>query len=186
MREYFTKNGEKYKEQRKEYYERTKDEHAERNKRNYEANKEERKAKMREYSKANKDKRRARDKANRDRIRAKENEYRKQRYANDPEFRILISCRTRIRKALEGIGDKTESTKELVGCSMEELKLHLESQFVEGMSWDNYGEWHLDHIKPCDSFDLTKESEQKACFNYLNLQPLWAVDNLIKGSRYDY
>ena len=71
----------------------------------------------------------------------------------------------------------------LIGCSLEELKKHLESQFKPGMSWKNRGRngWHIDHIKPCASFDLSKSEEQHKCFHYSNLQPLWAKENLRKG-----
>lgn len=72
-------------------------------------------------------------------------------------------------------------TIKLIGCSIEQLKQHLEKQFKLGMSWFNYGKWHVDHIKPCASFDLTDIEQQKQCFNYTNLQPLWAEENLVKG-----
>jgi len=73
----------------------------------------------------------------------------------------------------------------LVGCSMEQLRKHLEEQFAAGMSWENYGKWHMDHIKPCASFDLSREAEQHKCFHYTNLQPLWAKDNLRKSAKYE-
>ena len=81
---------------------------------------------------------------------------------------------------------KSAATLELLGCSVEELKKHLENQFIKGMTWNNYGlhGWHIDHIKPCASFDLTKEEEQRKCFHYTNLQPLWAKDNLSKSNKY--
>lgn len=60
---------------------------------------------------------------------------------------------------------------------------HLENLFVEGMSWGKHGEWHIDHIKPCISFDLTIPQQQKECFHYTNLQPLWAKDNLVKSNK---
>ena len=72
---------------------------------------------------------------------------------------------------------------ELVGCTINELKKHLESKFKKGMSWNNYGKWHVDHVVPVDFFDLTKIKEQKKCFHYLNLQPLLARDNLRKKNR---
>jgi hypothetical protein len=73
----------------------------------------------------------------------------------------------------------------LVGCSAEDLKAHLESTFQEGMTWDNQGDgWHVDHILPCVAFDLEDPVEQKACFHYRNLQALWKVDNSRKGGRY--
>ena len=75
----------------------------------------------------------------------------------------------------------SESTKKLLGCSIEFLKQHLESQFTDGMNWANYGKWHIDHILPCASFDKSKPEEQSKCFNYSNLQPLWALDNMCKS-----
>jgi hypothetical protein len=71
---------------------------------------------------------------------------------------------------------------------MSDLFKHLESKFTEGMSWSNYGYkgWHVDHIKPCASFDLSDPEEQKKCFHYTNLQPLWWYDNFKKGAKLDY
>jgi hypothetical protein len=71
----------------------------------------------------------------------------------------------------------------LLGCTLEFLKGYLEAQFVEGMTWDNYGEWHIDHIIPCADFDLSNPVAQETCFHYSNLQPLWAEDNLKKGNK---
>lgn len=71
---------------------------------------------------------------------------------------------------------------ELIGCTVEYLRQHLEQQFQPGMSWDNWSisGWHIDHIRPCASFDLTDPIQQAQCFHYTNLQPLWAKDNMIK------
>ena len=82
-------------------------------------------------------------------------------------------------------GKKCDSTMKLLGCSIQDVRHHLEKQFAVNMSWDNHGfsGWHIDHIKPCASFDLTKEDEQRKCFHYTNLQPLWAKENLQKGKR---
>jgi len=99
-----------------------------------------------------------------------------------PELRITENLRSRTRHALKG-KSKSAATLELIGCSSKELRCYIESLFTKGMSWDNYGKWHIDHILPCNSFDLTLESEQRKCFNYKNLQPLWAKDNLRKGDR---
>jgi hypothetical protein len=79
---------------------------------------------------------------------------------------------------------KSKRTIELLGCSIEEVWNHLESKFKSGMTKENHGLWHIDHIKPCASFDLTDPEQQAICFHYTNLQPLWAVDNRRKGSRY--
>ena len=72
-----------------------------------------------------------------------------------------------------------------VGCTSEKLRKHLEEQFENGMTWENIGKWHIDHIKPCAKFDLNLEEEKHKCFHYTNLQPLWAVDNLKKSDTYD-
>ena len=79
---------------------------------------------------------------------------------------------------------KSDKTLELLGASVTFVKKYLESLFQPGMSWDNYGEWHVDHIIPCASFDLNDPEQQKKCFHYTNLQPLWAADNIAKGARY--
>lgn len=109
--------------------------------------------------------------------------YVKYRKRNDIKYRILCNLRNRLYYALVK-GTKSAKTIELVGCAIEELQDHLESQFIKGMSWDNYGKWHLDHIRPCASFDLTLEEEQRKCFHYTNLQPLWAAENSAKGAKY--
>lgn len=104
------------------------------------------------------------------------NKQRKERYSNDLEYRILGLLRSRLFAALKGIC-KSAKTIELLGCSVKELKIHIESLFKQGMNWNNQGKWHIDHIKPCVSFDLIEPVQQKKCFNYTNLQPLWAKDN---------
>lgn len=122
---------------------------------------------------------------NREKVIKRTSLYAKERYQKDASFKTLSLLRSRILHALKNYKGvrKASKTIQLVGCSIEELKLHLETQFTEGMSWENQGEWHIDHIKPCSSFDLTKEEEQKICFHYTNLQPLWAKDNHSKGNK---
>ena len=80
---------------------------------------------------------------------------------------------------------KADHTFKLVGCFILEFIEHIESQFTEGMTLENYGEWHIDHIKPLSLFDLSKEEEQYKAFHYTNLQPLWAYDNISKGNKYE-
>ena len=82
---------------------------------------------------------------------------------------------------------ETQKTMDLIGCSIEELKNHIEVQFREGMSWDNYGRsgWVIDHIKPCAAFKLLLESEQIKCFHWSNLRPLWESENGSKGSLFN-
>lgn len=112
----------------------------------------------------------------------KEAEWKRKQRREDPNFKIKENIRRRIRDVLMG-GSKSAATMILMGCSMDELKAHLESQWLSGMSWNNYGVhgWHIDHIIPCAAFDLTKPEEQLRCFNWKNLQPLWAIDNWRKG-----
>lgn len=90
--------------------------------------------------------------------------------------RVALRLRSRLRKALAR-GCKTASAVKDLGCSVAELIKHIELQFQDGMSWDNHGEWHIDHIKPLASFDLTDETQAKAACHYSNLQPLWASEN---------
>lgn len=127
---------------------------------------------------------------NRDRIR----DYNNKRYHEDPNVRMTKILRRRIHSALQDTqACKSSSSMDLLGCTIEECRKHLEGQFQEGMTWDNYGNpngdhtecWHIDHIRPCSSFDLTDSEQQKECFHYTNLQPLWAAENLSKGARYD-
>ncbi len=107
------------------------------------------------------------------------------RRERDPKYAMLCRLRNRLRAALKSKGIiKTNTTMELCGCSLEELKAHLEQQFVENMSWDNRNEWHVDHIRPCASFDLTDIEQQKQCFHFSNLQPLWAHENLKKSDKW--
>lgn len=103
----------------------------------------------------------------------------------DPVYKTTENLRTRIRSVLKGT-NKSKTSMELLGCSMEEFKIHLEKQFTKGMSWKNYGYygWHIDHIKPCASFDLSDPKQQRKCFHYTNLQPLWAKDNYAKKDKY--
>jgi hypothetical protein len=108
--------------------------------------------------------------------------YVKTRRVWDVSYKLSGNMRGRIRAALRG-KYKASSMVNLVGCSMENLKTYLQSKFIEGMTWENYGKWHVDHIIPCSSFDMTNEQHQKQCFHYTNLQPLWALDNWSKGNK---
>ena len=103
----------------------------------------------------------------------------------DVGFAIVGRLRCRLWYALKAQGvRKTTSTMKLCGCSLDYLKKYLEKQFVDGMTWENRDKWHIDHIRPCCSFDLTDPEQQKQCFHYSNLQPLWARDNMIKGAKW--
>lgn len=106
----------------------------------------------------------------------------------DVNVRIAENLRSRLSRAIKK-GYKPVSAVSDLGCSIEDFKRHLESKFYnhkktgKAMSWDNYGEWHIDHVDAISKFDLTNEEELKKACHYTNLQPLWAPDNLSKGNR---
>jgi hypothetical protein len=109
----------------------------------------------------------------------------KTRRLSDLSYRLKANLRSRARTAIKNqCGMRAFKSLELLGVSdIAVVRQHIESQFTQGMSWDNYGEWEIDHIIPCASFDLTNSIEQKKCFNYKNLQPLWKEDNLKKSDK---
>jgi len=102
----------------------------------------------------------------------------------EPQHLMCKRLRNRMHKLLAGTV-KSATTMELIGCSREKLIAHLEARFQPGMSWAERRRIHIDHVVPCASFDLTDPEQQRACFHYTNLQPLWASDNLSKGKRYE-
>lgn len=98
--------------------------------------------------------------------------------------RMGRNLRRRLAISLKHNGTtKRNKTMIYVGCSKEELICHLESKFVEGMTWKNYGQWHIDHIMPVSSFNLNDENELFRMMSYTNLQPLWAHDNRVKSNK---
>ena len=104
----------------------------------------------------------------------------------DPEFKLIHTLRGRVRSALKTKNAKKNMrTLDLTGCTISFLMEFLEKKFIEGMTWENHGDWHIDHIKPISLFNLLNEEEQKKCFHYTNLQPLWAADNLSKSNKYN-
>ena len=97
-------------------------------------------------------------------------------------FRLAANLRSRLYHALKG-KIKSARTVELLGCSVDHLKEHLEKQFQPGMTWDNKRDWHVDHMVACACFDLSSAAEQHQCFHYTNLQPMWALENQSKGAK---
>lgn len=120
--------------------------------------------------------------ANKDEIQAKNKIYWQNKYHTDINFKLAVILRSRLFSAIKNNQKKGSAVDDL-GCSIEELKKYLESQFTEGMNWDNQGEWHIDHIEALANFDLTSIDELKKACHYSNLQPLWAKDNISKGNR---
>ncbi len=146
-----------------------------------------RKSSLKYYAK-NKDKKKEyyKDPANKKRRRKLENKRRRERYKNEPDFRLRSLLRGRFGKALKSQNIKKKShVLELTSCSMDFLRDYLSKQFEKGMSWDNRGEWHIDHRKPCASFDLSDKEEQRKCFHYTNLQPLWEKENMKKKATFN-
>jgi hypothetical protein len=114
----------------------------------------------------------------------KANTLRHKKWLQKESNRLVHNQRTRICKLLRG-ERKYNSSKDLIGCTIDFLKEYLSNKFTDGMFWDNYGEWHVDHIRPCNSFDLTDLKEQQKCFHYTNLQPLWGSENCSKGCEWN-
>lgn len=106
----------------------------------------------------------------------------RQKYSQDPLYILAKRIRDRIRDTFKRGKFRKTSTLEILGCDWETAKIHLESQFKEGMSWLNMGKWHIDHIKPLAL--ATNEEELKSLCHYTNLQPLWAEDNMRKGKKW--
>lgn len=157
--------------------------------------------KVKEHCKANyaknKEKLRAREKAyrdlNREKINSSRREKRKndpekcysrsnERYKTDPEFRLVRLLRNRLGSVIRN-KRKSGSAVALLGCSTQDVIQYLESKFQVGMTWENWGEWHIDHKKPLASFNLEDETELAEACHYTNLQPLWAIDNIKKSNK---
>jgi len=110
--------------------------------------------------------------------------YRNNKLKTDIQFKLSCILRNRLNTAIKE-NFKIGSAVRDLGCTIDELKIYLESKFQNGMCWSNYGKdgWHIDHIIPLASFDLTDRNQLLEACHYTNLQPLWAKDNLSKGDR---
>ena len=109
----------------------------------------------------------------------------KERRKTDLQYRLANNLRSRIWHALKG-KTKSARTMKLVGCSIPHLIDHLKKQFQPEMTWENQGTWHIDHMMPCASFDLSDPEQQRRCFHYTNLQPMWGKENIIKRDKVIY
>jgi hypothetical protein len=113
------------------------------------------------------------------------NKQRVEKKKTNPQFAIACRLRNRILKALKLVGAvKSKSTMELLGCSFEFLKQHIENQFRDGMCWEDRSSFHIDHIRPLDSFDLTDSELLKAACHWTNLQPLPPLENIRKSNKF--
>jgi len=186
-KKYYRKHKAKILKQKKEHYLRCKDKilkYCKKYQKNHEA---EYKKTQKEWQSKHKNYCKKKRLENRDNRKCKVNktfrEWRYKKYHADPCFKLIVIQRSRIRVCIKRIkAIKENKTLDLLGCTAEELKKHLESLWTEGMNWNNYGlyGWHVDHVKPLCSFDLTDSKQQKTALHYTNLQPLWAKDNLRK------
>ncbi len=130
---------------------------------------------------------------NKEKILAKTKALHVKRLATDKNYLLLSRLRSRLREVTCKVGNFREYRngrksllRQCLGCTPSELRQHIESQFIEGMTWENYGlhGWHIDHIKPCAHYDLSDIEQVKKCFHYTNLQPKWAKENWSKGARF--
>jgi len=178
IKERYQKNKEKKSEYAKEYYKNNKEKCNQRDKIWYSNNREKKLEKGKDWERNNKEKRNIYF-----------SKYYKNKRKTDLNYKIKQNESRRIRIALKN-EKKLYSTIESLGCTIDFLRKHLEQQFYchpisgEMMTWENYGRlWHIDHIKPLCSFDLTNKEQYLKAFHYTNLQPLWAEDNLKKGNK---
>ena len=176
------KNKERTKEVSKEYYSKNKEERLKYFKKYYSKNKEYKKAQMREYYLKNIEKKKEYKLKNREHFKEYKREYENRRYKTDINFRVSKICRTRILQALKGLS-KSASTMKLIGCTIDELRNHIESKFEPWMTWENQGRggWDIEHIKACAKFNLVDPEQQCVCFNWSNLQPMEHIANIKKG-----
>ena len=121
---------------------------------------------------------------NKEKVRQRKRRYNRNRMIS-PQVRIAMNTRRMLNKRVARQARPNARTEGILGCSFADFCIHLERLFHSGMKWDNYGKdgWHIDHIIPCAHFDLTQPAQVLRCFHFTNLQPLWALDNIRKGSR---
>jgi len=178
-KEYYENNREEKKKYGKEYYKNNK----ERRKEYAKKYRDNHKGEIKEYRGNHKEKRKEYDKNHKKEREKYKREYEKNRRKIDINYRITCNIRSRVSKFFKGNHKPGSAIKDM-GCIFEELKTRFENLFTPGMTWENYGEWHIDHIIPLSSFDLSNREEfLKAC-HYTNLQPLWAEENLSKGNKF--
>lgn len=106
----------------------------------------------------------------------------------NPEAKIANILRSRLNSVIRGKTKKTVSALKLLGCSLSYLMKHIEKQFKPDMTWENYGlkTWHIDHIDPCSWFDMADPDQQRMCFHYTNLQPMFAKENIAKSNKFPH
>lgn len=184
IKEYYQNNKEKINFRNKVWRETNKDKKKTLNKDWIENNKEKQKIYRKQYREKNKSIIKEKKRLIYQKEKEKINEQNRIRYNQDINYKLKCRLRHRLRMALKK-DSKTGSAVKDLGCNIGELKSYLESKFSTGMTWDNHSidGWHIDHIKPLASFDLTDKKQFLEACHYTNLQPLWAKDNMIKGDK---
>ena len=190
-RGYYQKNKEQLREYQASFRTKNPDKIKEWAKQYYASNREREQKKCREYREKNKEQLLVKSRAYYAKTRKARLKWQKEWAARmrkeSPAFLLECRLRCRMNSVLRYAGVKKQHrTHELVGCTPAFLKQYLESKFQKGMSWSRRTEIHIDHIRPICLFDLTDIEQQRACFHYTNLQPLWAKDNLRKGAKYPH
>ena len=177
-------NKDKIQIEKKTYYRKNKDKVKVQQKSWMSLNKEKKKLQSKSYYVLNKDKIKIQIKAYKEANKDKINSYIKNKKKTDIQYRLSCNLRVRLNSAINRNFKAGSAVRDL-GCSISELKSYLESKFSSGMTWDNWAldGWHIDHIKPLSSFDLTNRQQLLEACHYTNLQPLWATDNLIKSDK---
>ena len=170
------------KEYNKEWREKNKENVSEYKKEWREENKEYLNKYGKQYYEKNKGKRKKWREENKEKINEYARNYNKHKKQTSPLYKLRCCISTSICNSMKNKGyTKRSKTFEVLGCSYEEFKLHIEKQFKDGMSWENTGQWHYDHIYPVS---LAKDEEELIKLNhYTNFQPLWAIDNFKKGNK---
>jgi hypothetical protein len=183
-KEYYQNNKDILKVNHKNYWESNKENINAKSKNRRDNNKDKEKIYHKKYREQNKsiikEKKRIRYQKEKEKI----NRENKVRYNQDVNFKLKCRLRHRVRMAIKNNYKAGSAVKDL-GCTIEQLKQYLESKFQLGMSWDNHtiDGWHIDHIKPLSSFDLSDRKQLLEACHYTNLQPLWAKDNLTKNDK---
>lgn len=204
QRKYREEHPEEYKAMKHDEYVKHRDRYRETGKKYYEENKEWFLNMCKEYRETHKEQKAATDKAYRERNKEYLQQYHKEYYAQNKEehiqkcvarskvrktydksYHICVNTRERIRSAVKKDKGVKQHTLSLIGINIVLYRDYIESLFTEGMSWDNYGAWHIDHSRPCASFDLTDIIQQHFCFNYRNTQPMWGDENFQKSARWN-
>ena len=125
--------------------------------------------------------------ANKEKVRASERIRMRRKFHTDPQYKLRVLAGAASQRMVKAGWTKRHRSAALIGCTWEQLKVHMESQFKPGMTWRNHSKfgWHIDHIRPLSSFDLTQPDQMEKAMHYTNLQPLWWRENVSKSAKWE-